>query len=72
MRDGKTLEDAREGGCSGCIEVGAFGKEAYLLTGYLNTPKILEITLNNGFDPISGKQLGPKTGDPRLFENLFR
>ena len=70
MRDGKTLEDAREGGCSGCIEVGAFGKEAYLLTGYLNTPKILEITLNNGFDPISGKQLGPKTGDPRLFENF--
>ena len=70
MRDGKTLEDAREGGCSGCIEVGAFGKEAHLLTGYLNTPKILEITLNNGFDPISGKQLGPKTGDPRLFENF--
>ncbi len=70
MRDGKTLEDAREGGCSGCIEVGAFGKEAYLLTGYLNTPKILEITLNNGFDPISGKQLGPKTEDPRLFENF--
>ena len=70
MRDGKTLEDAREGGCSGCIEVGAFGKEAYLLTGYLNTPKILEITLNNGFDPISGKQLGLKTGDPRLFENF--
>ncbi len=70
MRDGKTLEDAREGGCSGCIEVGAFGKEAYLLTGYLNTPKILEITLNNGFDPISDKQLGPKTGDPRLFENF--
>ena len=70
MRDGKTLEDAREGGCSGCIEVGAFGKEAYLLTGYLNTPKILEITLNNGFDPISGKQLGPKTGDPRLFEDF--
>ena len=70
MRDGKTLEDAREGGCSGCIEVGAFGKEAYLLTGYLNTPKILEITLNNGYDPISDKQLGPKTGDPRLFENF--
>ena len=39
VRQGKTLEDAREGGCSGCIEVGAFGKEAYLLTGYLNTPK---------------------------------
>lgn len=74
VRAGKSLEDAREGGCSGCIEVGAFGKEAYLLTGYLNTPKILEITLNNGFDPETKKQLGLKTGDPRdfkTFEELY-
>jgi len=69
-RAGKTLEDAREGGCSGCIEVGAFGKEAYLLTGYLNTPKILEITLNNGLDPETGKQLGLETGDPRTFKTF--
>ena len=67
VRAGKTVEDAREGGCSGCIEVGAFGKEAYLLTGYLNTPKILEITLNNGIDPETGKRLGLETGDPRTF-----
>ncbi|MBQ3743438.1 MAG: glycyl radical protein [Bacteroidales bacterium] len=68
VRQGKTLEDAREGGCSGCIEVGAFGKEAYLLTGYLNTPKILEITLNNGVDPETGKKLGLETGEPRAFK----
>ncbi len=74
VREGKTLEDAREGGCSGCIEVGAFGKEAYLLTGYLNTPKILEITLNNGIDPETDKRLGLETGDPRgfkTFEELY-
>jgi formate C-acetyltransferase len=70
VREGKTLEDAREGGCSGCIEVGAFGKEAYLLTGYLNTPKILEITLNNGIDPQTGKKLGLETGDPRSFKTF--
>lgn len=70
VREGKTLEDAREGGCSGCIEVGAFGKEAYLLTGYLNTPKILEITLNNGIDPETGKRLGLETGDPRTFKTF--
>ena len=70
VRAGKTVEDAREGGCSGCIEVGAFGKEAYLLTGYLNTPKILEITLNDGVDPETGKPLGLKTGDPLLFESF--
>ena len=70
VRQGKTLEDAREGGCSGCIEVGAFGKEAYLLTGYLNNPKILEITLHNGMDPVTGKKQGLETGDPRDFKDF--
>jgi len=66
---GKTLRDAREGGCSGCIEVGAFGKEAFLLTGYLNVPKILEITLNNGQDPLTGKTVGIQTGNPESFSS---
>ena len=70
VRMGKSVEDAREGGCSGCIETGCFGKEAYVLTGYLNTPKILELALNNGVDPLSGRQIGPKTGDPREFQNF--
>lgn len=65
---GKSLTDAREGGCSGCIEVGAFGKEAFVLTGYLNVPKILEITLNNGVDPVTGKKISIETGDPRNFK----
>lgn len=68
LRSGKSLQDAREGGCSGCIEVGAFGKEAYLLTGYLNVPKILEITLFNGINPVTGKQVGIKTGNPKNFK----
>jgi formate C-acetyltransferase len=75
LRQGKSLHDAREGGCSGCIEVGAFGKEAYLLTGYLNVPKILEVTLNNGIDPVTGKKAGLETGDPasfRGFEELYQ
>ena len=69
LRQGKSLQDAREGGCSGCIEVGAFGKEAYLLTGYLNVPKILEVTLNNGINPVTGIRVGPDTGDPVIFKN---
>jgi len=67
LRQGKSLKDAREGGCSGCIEVGAFGKEAYILTGYLNVPKIIEITLNNGINPLTGKRASIETGDPRDF-----
>jgi pyruvate formate-lyase/glycerol dehydratase family glycyl radical enzyme len=70
LRSGKSIEDAREGGCSGCIETGAFGKEAYVLTGYLNVPKILEITLNNGIDPVTGKKAGIATGDPRGFKSF--
>ena len=69
LRQGKSLEDAREGGCSGCIEVGAFGKEAYILTGYLNVPKIIEITLNNGVNPLTGKQVSIQTGDPIDFKS---
>jgi formate C-acetyltransferase len=70
VRTGKTLEDAREGGCSGCIETGAFGKEAYILTGYLNLPKILELALNNGNDPLSGEAVGLETGDSSAFEDF--
>jgi pyruvate formate-lyase/glycerol dehydratase family glycyl radical enzyme len=70
LRAGKAVEDAREGGCSGCIETGAFGKEAYILTGYLNVPKILELALCNGIDPISGQKVGPATGDPREFQSF--
>jgi len=70
MRAGKTIEDAREGGCSGCIETGAFGKEAYILTGYLNVPKMLELALNNGVDPGSGESIGLPSGDPEAFEGF--
>lgn len=74
LNAGKTIEDARRGGASGCVETGCFGYEAYILTGYFNLPKILEITLNDGFDPISGRQLGPHTGkaeDFASYDQLF-
>lgn len=67
VRQGKSIVDARNGGASGCVETGAFGTECYWLTGYFNLVKILEVTLNNGFDPRTKVQVGPKTGDPRQF-----
>ena len=70
LRQGKDIVDARCGGASGCVEAGAFGKEAYILTGYLSLPKVLEIALNDGVDPLTGKRLGPSTGDPRSFETF--
>ncbi|HDP95069.1 MAG TPA: glycyl radical protein [Candidatus Aminicenantes bacterium] len=70
LRQGKSLEDAREGGASGCVESGAFGREAYFLTGYFNLPKILELTLHNGRDPRTGIQLGPRTGKAGDFSDF--
>jgi trans-4-hydroxy-L-proline dehydratase len=74
LRQGKRVEDARNGGASGCVETGAFGKESYILTGYFNLPKIMEISLNNGLDPRTGKKIGLETGNSarfRSFDELF-
>lgn len=74
LRQGKDIIDARNGGASGCVETGAFGKESYILTGYFNMPKVFEITLHNGVDPRTGKKIGIETGNPESFysyEELF-
>ncbi len=67
VRQGKSIEDARSGGSSGCVETGAFGHECYILTGYFNLPKLVELTLNNGVDPRTGEQVGLETGNPESF-----
>jgi len=70
LRQGKTIEDARNGGASGCVETGAFGKECYILTGYFNLVKVLEITLNNGLDPRTDRKIGLETGNPAEFSSF--
>ena len=65
---GKKLEDARRGGSSGCVETGAWGSEAYILTGYLNIPKVFQLTLFNGFDQYSGRQIGLELGYAKDFK----
>lgn len=70
VRQGKSITDARKGGASGCVESGAFGTEAYILTGYFNLPKVLEVTLNNGIDPVSGKKIGIQTGGVGRFKTF--
>ncbi|NLE35377.1 MAG: glycyl radical protein [Bacteroidales bacterium] len=70
LRQGKNIVDARNGGASGCVETGAFGTECYWLTGYFNLVKILEVTLNNGFDHRTEVQVGPQTGEPSSFASF--
>jgi len=72
LYQGKTLEDARNGGASGCVETGAFGTESYILTGYFNLVKIFEIAMHNGIDPMTGKLIGLKTGICRNLKVLLR
>ncbi|MEA3318338.1 MAG: trans-4-hydroxy-L-proline dehydratase [Bacteroidota bacterium] len=70
LQQGKKIEDARNGGASGCVETGAFGTESYILTGYFNLNKILEITLYNGTDPVTNKEIGIKTGKVEIFNDF--
>lgn len=69
LNAGKSIADARCGSSTGCVETGCLGKENYALTGYFNIPKVLEITLNNGFDKYTNKQIGLKTGNPEDFKS---
>jgi formate C-acetyltransferase len=74
LRAGKSVQDARNGGPSGCVTISAFGKESCVLTGYMNWPKILEITLHNGIDPRTGEMVGIETGNVggfASFDDLF-
>jgi pyruvate formate-lyase/glycerol dehydratase family glycyl radical enzyme len=70
LRVGKSLEEARSGGPSGCVEISAFGTESCVLTGYMNWPKLLELALHDGVDARTGKRIGPATGNPRQFQTF--
>lgn len=67
MAQGKSSVDAHNGGASGCVETGAFGTEAYTLSGYFNLNKVLELTMHNGFDARTQTQIGLKTGEASSF-----
>lgn len=64
LHKGKSLVDARRGGINGCVEPVVQGQDMMASSGYFNLPKCLELALNNGINPVTGNQLGPKTGAP--------
>ncbi|MFN2394613.1 MAG: trans-4-hydroxy-L-proline dehydratase [Bacteroidales bacterium] len=73
LNQGKSITDARNGGASGCVETGAFGTEAYTLSGYFNLNKVLEITIHKGINPENGKLTGfPIEKDPDDPETLYK
>ena len=56
---GLPLEVARDYTSIGCVETGIGGRWGHRATGmtYINFGKILELVMNNGYDPDSGIQL---------------
>ena len=71
VKRGKTVEDARAYLPIGCYEPAVEGKEAACTMNVtLNLAKPVELVLNRGVDPLSGRRIGPDTGDPRLFNDF--
>lgn len=66
---GGTEEEAKDWIIIGCIEPhpGGGGVDGSPVGGYMNAPKCLEIALHNGVDPVTGIDIGLKTGDPHTF-----
>lgn len=70
LLQGKPLDDARRGGINGCVELVVPGKEHMASSGYISLPKCLELALNNGVNPLTGTQLGPRTGPAGEFTSF--
>ncbi len=68
---GYTLEEARNYAIVGCTEttVPAF-TEPWLTGGFLNLLKVLELTVHEGFDPVSGKRYSLGTGRVEDFDDF--
>jgi pyruvate-formate lyase len=67
---GVPIEDACNWSASGCL--GYHLECAEHMAGAFNLvqAKVMEVTLHDGFDPRTGKQVGPHTGDPRDFTSI--
>lgn len=72
LAKGGSIEESREWVTVGCIEPhpGRGTSDGLPTAGYLNILKCLELVLHNGKDPVTGKQIGLKTGDPIGFVSL--
>ena len=67
---GITLEKARRTCVGACVGSYIPYETGHPVEGQPNLGKVLELTMNNGFDPRTKKQIGPKTGDPETFKDF--
>lgn len=71
LSDGVELKDARNYGIVGCVEPTSIGNTyGWSNASMFNLAKCLELALNNGVCALTGKRIGPETGDPREFTSF--
>lgn len=69
MVRGATLKEARNYHII-CVETDIPGKtDSRAHSGYVNFVKCLNLALNNGVDMLTGKQIGPETGNAKEFKS---
>ena len=71
LQKGATLAEARDWSIEGCVECYVTGKtDGRPVVGYVNAVKAVELLLNNGVDPLTGKQIGVRTGEVGAFKSF--
>src|SRR5665648_157205 len=70
MRDGVTLEDARNYSISGCVEAVPPHCNGMTNAAMSNIAKALEFAMNDGKCRLTGEQIGPNTGDANSFTDI--
>lgn len=70
VRDGKPLELARNYGVTGRNSPTVPGHSLDIPGGMVNMPFLLELALNNGVSRMTGRQIGPQTGEPKKFNSF--
>jgi formate C-acetyltransferase len=69
-KKGITLEKARRNAIGACVGSYIPYETGHPVEGQPNLGKVLELTMNNGFDPRTKQQVGPKSGDVETFKNF--
>lgn len=71
LAKGATLEEARDWSIEGCVECYVTGKtDGRPVVGYVNALKAVELLLNDGTDPLTGKLVGVRTGAISSFKTF--
>lgn len=70
-KEGATRDQAANWGIFGCVQPCVAGyADGRPTVGYVNLLKCVELMMNNGVDPVTGEQLGPKTGEAETLDTL--